>query len=187
MRNFALAASAALTMAAWASWGPAQAFETVVGGFAGQCSSNAKEGRTDAASIDVCTRAISGEVLNDHDLAGTYVNRGAMEVMNRSWDVAHQDFQAAIKIMPSLGEARIGEGAYLINMERWPEAEASISRGLELGSEEPEKGYYFRGLARWGQENFKGAYEDFHKALDLKPGWSLPKQQLAFFKVEPKS
>ncbi len=70
-------------------------------------------------------------------------------------------------------------------MERWPEAEASISRGLELGSEEPEKGYYFRGLARWGQDNFKGAYDDFHKALALRPGWNLPQQQLAYFKVTP--
>ena len=183
MRKFALAASAALGLAI--SWAPAQAFELVIGGRAGVCSSDAKAGRSDPSAIDVCTLALAGEPLNKHDLAGTYVNRGAMEYRNQSWELAHNDFQAAMKVMPDLGEAHVGDGAYLISQERWADAETMLTRGIELGSEEPEKGYYFRGLARWGQDNFKGAYEDFHKALELKPGWSLPKQQLAFFKVEP--
>ena len=186
MHRFALAASAAtFTIVAFTACGPAQAFETVVGGLAGECSAAAKQGRSDPASMNVCSTALASEPLDQHDRAGTFVNRGAMELRNKSFDDAHADFQAAVKVLPSLGEAQIGEGAYLVSQERWAEAEAAISRGLELGSEEPEKGYYFRGIARWGQDNYKGAYEDFHKALDLKPGWDLPKRQLAFFKATP--
>ena len=188
MRRFALAASAAsLTILALASAGPAQAFTTIIGGRAGQCSQDAKQGRSSQAAIDGCTMALEYEPLNQHDRAGTYVNRGAMETMNKSWEAAHSDFQAAIKAMPSLGEAHVGEGAYLVSRERWVEAEAELNRGIDLGSEELEKGYYFRAFARWGQDNFKGAYEDFSKALDLKPGWEAAKQQLGKFKVEAAS
>ena len=155
------------------------------GGLAAQCSSAAKGGLHDDSAVEVCTLALSREPLNTHDRAGTYVNRGAMELLNRDWEEAHQDFGRALKLKPDMGEAHVGEGAYLISMERWPEAEAEVSRGLDLGSEEPEKGYYFRGLARWGQENFKGAYFDFRKASELKPNWSLPRQQMANFKVSP--
>ncbi len=185
MRRFALAASAAsLTILALASVGPAQAFTTIIGGRAGRCSEDAKQGRSNPAALDGCTMALNYEPLNQHDRAGTLVNRGSMETMNNAWEAAHSDFQAAIKVMPSLGEAHVGEGAYLVNQERWTEAEAELNRGIDLGSEELEKGYYFRAFARWGQDNFKGAYEDFSKALDLKPGWEPARQQIVKFKVE---
>lgn len=179
------AAAASLTVLAWASWGPARAFELVVGGLAGHCSSDAKAGVFTQQAIDICSRALSGEPLNEHDRAGTYVNRGAIEAHNMDWEAAQADFTEALRIMPGMGEAHIGMGAYLVRQERWAEAEAEVTRGLDLGTEEPEKGYYFRGLARWGQENFRGAYFDFQHASELKPGWSLPRQQMANFKVTP--
>ena len=183
MRNFvSAAAGAALALATWSG---AHAFETVMGGLAGSCSSAAKSGQHDQRSIDLCTLAISKEALNAHDLAGTYVNRGGMELVNQDAEQAHADFDEALRIKPDMGEAHVGKGVYLIGMERWPEAEAEVTRGMDLGSEEPEKGYYFRGLARWGQENFKGAYFDFQKASELKPAWALPRQQMANFKVTP--
>ena len=164
--------------------GGAQAATLVIGGLAGECSTRARAGRTDADSRELCARAISFEPLDDHDRAGTYVNRGSMELGARMNEDAHRDFRAAIRIMPSMGEAHVGEGAYLISQQRFPEAEAEVSQGLGLGSEEPEKGYYFRAIARWGQDNYKGAYEDFNKAIALKPNWSLPREQLKNFKVE---
>jgi tetratricopeptide (TPR) repeat protein len=186
MRNTLFAAGgAALALMAWSPADKARGFETVVGGLAGQCSSDAKQGLHDLHALDICTLALAEPQLNLHDRAGTYVDRAAMEILNRDLEKAHQDFDRALKLKPDMGEAHVGEGVYLISMERWPEAEAEVSRGLDLGSEEPEKGYYFRALARWGQENFKGAYLDFRKASELKPGWLLPKQQLTNFKVTP--
>lgn len=186
MRNALPAAgAAALALMAWSPADKALGFEGVIGGLAGQCSSDAKRGLHDDHSIEVCTLALAGEPLAMHDRAGTYVNRGGMEILNKDWEDAHRDFDRALRLKPDMGEAHVGEGVYLISMERWPEAEAEVSRGLDLGSEEPEKGYYFRGLARWGQENFKGAYLDFRKASELKPNWSLPRQQLTNFKVSP--
>lgn len=178
-----VSALTAATLAIAAAFG-AGAATMVIGGLAGECSDRAHAGRHDADDLDVCSRAISYEGLSNRDLAGTYVNRGAMELMGRMNDVAHADFQAALRLMPRMGEAHIGEGAYLVGMARFGEAEGEISRGLQLGSEQPEKGYYIRAIARWGQDDFKGAYADFNRAIELKPTWSLPREQLKNFHVE---
>ena len=180
-RTVSLLAAGSLTLAAA---GAGQAATLVVGGLAGECSSRAHAGRHGGEDLEVCSRAIDSESLSSHDLAGTYVNRGAMELGSGMNEAAHADFQAALRIAPRTGEAHIGEGAYLIGMERFGEAEGEISHGLQLGSEEAEKGYYFRALARWGQEDFKGAYDDFNRAIRLKPGWALPREQLKNFHVE---
>lgn len=166
------------------AWSGAHAATLVLGGLAGRCSDLAKMGRSDADSIDICSRALAGEALNQHDRAGTFVNRGAMEIHNQEFEPADRDFREAMMIMPSMGEAHIGEGAYLVSQQRFPEAEAEISRGLTMNPEEPEKGYYFRALARWGQNDFKGAYFDFMKASELKPNWELPRRELTNFHVQ---
>ena len=40
-------------------------------------------------------------------------------------------------------------------------------------------------MARWRMDNVKGAYLDFRKALELKPGWEEATKQLAYFTVTP--
>jgi tetratricopeptide (TPR) repeat protein len=185
MRRYSLAAAgAAGVVATLLITSSAGAITMVVGGVAGQCYSAARAGRFDREAQDLCTRALAGDVLDDHDRAGTHVNRGAMELRAKDYEAAHADFREALRIQPKMGEAHVGEGAYLITMERYAEAEPLLTRGIELGIEEPEKGYYFRGVARWGKEDFKGAYLDFTKASELKPAWILPREQLAHFKVE---
>jgi tetratricopeptide (TPR) repeat protein len=181
------AALAAAFAAALALAGPpAHAITLVIGGQAGQCYQEARAGRFNAAARDICTQALdAGGGLTNHDLAGTHINRGAMEMQAKDFEAAHADFQEAIKIAPRMGEGYIGEGAYLVLMERYKDAEPLLDRGIELGVEEPEKAYYYRGMARWGQDNFKGAYLDFKKASELKPNWDLPKERLTHFQVEP--
>jgi tetratricopeptide (TPR) repeat protein len=172
----------AFTLSAWTV---ANASTVVIGGLAGHCSDLAKMGRSDPDSIGICTQALAGEPLDRHDRAGTFVNRGAMEIHNQDYAAAHRDFQEALMILPTMGEALIGEGAYLVSQQRFAEADAAITRGLALNPEEPEKGYYFRALARWGQDDFKGAYFDFKRASELKPNWELPRREMANFHVQP--
>ncbi len=129
--------------------------------------------------------ALEHDVLKPHARAGTYVNRGALLLHSREWDRAHADFAAAMALEPTLGAAHVGEGGYLITQDRYADAEREIDRGIALGTEEPEKAYYFRAMARWAQEDFRGAYLDFQKAAALKPAWALPRQQLTHFTVRP--
>lgn len=185
MRRYRLAAAgAAGAIAALCFGGSASAVTLVIGGMAGQCYNYAKAGRYDGDALDICSRALNVEPLSMRDRAGTHVNRGAMLLRAKNYEAAHADFQEALRLQPGMGEAHVGEGAYLITMQRYAEAEPLLTRGIELGIEEPEKGYYFRGVARWGRDDYKGAYLDFTKASQLKPGWSLPKEQLTYFKVE---
>jgi tetratricopeptide (TPR) repeat protein len=183
MRKYALAAAGA-AVAFGLCGGTANAFSLVVGGLGGACYAEVKAGHFTRDALDLCSRALQSEYQSDHDIAGTHVNRGAIELYNKDYEAAHADFAEAMKIEPSMGEAYVGEGAYLISMERYADAEPLLSRGIDLGVEEPEKGYYFRGISRWGQDNFKGAYLDFTKASELKPGWTLPREQLTHFHVE---
>ncbi len=179
-----LVAAAGLAVAATTA-GTAQAFETVLGGLAGACSSEAKQAVNVSHILDLCTQALDRETLPVRDRAGTFVNRGSMYLLMRSWELAHDDFQSALRLWPKLGEAHVGEGAYLLTQGRFDESEQETQRGLDLGTEEPEKAYYIRGMARWGEDDFGGAYADFHKALELKPTWDLPRQQLTHFSVKP--
>jgi tetratricopeptide (TPR) repeat protein len=181
LRTVSALAAAVLLLAALDE---ARAATMVFGGLPGQCSNLARTGRHDPDALDICTEALSASGLSLHDLAGTYVNRGSMELGARLNEDAHGDFRHALKLEPRMGEAHVGEGAYLVSQERFADAEAEISQGLTLGSEQPEKAYYFRAIARWGQNDFKGAYEDFNKAIALKPDWALPREQLKNFHVE---
>ena len=117
MRNFLYAAGgAALALTIWSGADRALGFELTIGGLAGQCSSNAKQGLHDPHALEICTKALDEATLNAHDRAGTYVNRGAMEALNRDWEEARQDFSQALRIKPDMGEAHIGQGVYLISM-----------------------------------------------------------------------
>ena len=185
MRAPVLAATvAAVALGQGAVSGPAHAASLVIGGLAGACYQDAKAGRFDQDALDTCSRALAGDPLDRHDLAGTYVNRGAMELRSKDLEAARADFLAAMAALPTLGEAYVGEGAYYVSLQRYAQAEPLLSRGIALGVEQPERAYSFRGVARWGEEDFKGAYLDFKKASELKPDWSLPKEQLANFHVQ---
>ena len=161
----------------------ARAIDSIIGGHAEQCSRDAKKGLYSPEAIENCTIAIAAESLDGHLLAATYVNRGTMYIAALNYGSALKDFDVAIAVEPTLGVAYVNRGGALVGMRKYKEAEAEIDKGLALNPEEPEKAYGNRAIARWSQDNVKGAYEDFTKALELKPDWEWPKQQLTHFTV----
>ena len=165
--------------------GSARAAVTVFGGdFAQACYQAAKSGLSRDANVEDCTRAITTEQLLGHDLAGTYVNRGALYLAQRHWDWAESDFQEALKIEPKLGEAKVNLGAAEIGMRQNRQGVDDITAGLELGSGEPEKAYFNRALGYENMGDEKSAYYDYLKAEELKPDWADPKQELVRFTVK---
>ena len=161
---------------------------TVIGdGFAADCSAAAKAAsarqtaRADA--LRACDMALQNEVLSEHDLAATHVNRGVLFLASARYPDARRDFDAAARIEPGLGEAYVNRGAALIGEARYAEGIAEINRGLALNASEPEKAYYNRALAEERQSDLKSAYFDYQKALELKPGWAMAQSELARFHV----
>lgn len=178
--RLALAAGVALI----ASAGGARGAVTVLGGgMARQCSTAALEGESAARYDDICTAALETEALSPRDRAGTYVNRGVLKLRRKEFGPAQLDFNRAIETKPDLGEAYVNRGAAAIGARRYAEGLADINRALELGLDEPEKAYYNRALAYEGLDDMKAAYFDYQKAVELKPEWDAPKNELARFTV----
>jgi tetratricopeptide (TPR) repeat protein len=174
----------AVTAVIWGVAAAAQAAVTVIGGnFARACYEAAKFGDIHADAYAGCTLAIETEPLSARDLAGTYVNRGVVSMGHQDWKDAQQDFEAALKLMPRLGEALVNRGATLVAQHRYAEGVSDLTQGLALATEEPEKAYFNRALAYEGLDDEKSAYFDYLKASELAPKWVLPRQELSRFTV----
>jgi tetratricopeptide (TPR) repeat protein len=177
-----LTAVAAIAVTAGA--GPARASVTVIGGGLAQaCSKAAIAGSALPRDEEVCTRALSEELLNPRDKAGTYVNRGIMRMRRSEWKAAMSDFDRAVYYKPDLGEIYVNRGAALLGQHRFADGLADLNKSLQLGTEEPAKAYYNRALAYEGLDDLKSAYFDYQKAMELSPEWDAPKQQLTRFHV----
>lgn len=133
-----------------------------------------------------CDRALATEPLRTRDLAATHVNRGVLLMGRMKYPAALADYDSAVRIRPKLAEGHANRGAALIALGRYQEGVAEITLGLELNTEFPEKSYYNRALGREQLDDFKGAYLDYQKALELKPDWEEPRVQLTRFTLTPK-
>jgi tetratricopeptide (TPR) repeat protein len=184
MKLFRVATGAAL--AAFFA-GPALAAVTVIGdSSAQQCSDAAYHDRADEASIEICNQAIENSMLGRRDLSGTYINRGVIYMNRGDFNGARDDFNRAIQVDPDIGEAWVNRGAIDILDKRFKDGISDIDKGLSLGTQEPAKAYYNRGVAYESIDDEKSAYLDYQQALTLEPNWDLPKQELLRFTVTRK-
>ena len=181
-----MAAALVATAALMAANGAQAAVTVIGGGLAEACSKAALTGKTEARFERVCTEALETESLSARDKAGTYVNRGVLKLRRLDWGDAIKDFNAALHMQPTMGEAYVNRGAAAIGDHRYAESLPDLNRAIELGTEEPAKVYYNRALAYEGLDDVKSAYFDYQKALELSPEWAAPKQELARFHVERK-
>jgi len=167
-----------------ATGGTAYASSIVLGGgMAEACSKAALADRSDLSSIFLCDSALDTEDLDNHDRAGTLINRGVMKLRREEFEPALSDFDAAITLVPKLGEAYVNRGAAFVGERRYQAGLDDINMALRLGVREPEKAYFNRALAYEGLDDEKSAYLDYQQALTLKPGWALPEHELLRFTV----
>ncbi len=177
--NISLLAAVLTALAA-----PAAASVMVMGtGMAADCSKAAFKGRSDREAILLCTRSLNEERLVRRDRAGTLVNRGVMLLRTRDYTAARADFDKAIDLEPTLGEAFVNRGVTLMADQSYSEALVDIERGMALGVDEPAKAYYNRALVQESLGDARAAYYDYLKAQELAPGWVLPARQLVRFTV----
>lgn len=176
--------SAAMGLVALGLAGPAAAAVTVIGdSSAYDCSQAAFHERIDDAALTICNQAVSSPFLDRRDLAGTYINRGVILMGRNDYPAARLDFDHAIRVDPSIGEAWVNRGAVNIIDKRYQDGISDIDKGLDLGTQEPAKAYYNRAVAYEGIDDEKSAYLDYQQALVLQPDWDLPKRELLRFTV----
>jgi tetratricopeptide (TPR) repeat protein len=153
---------------------------------AGQCSQAAIAGRSDASSESYCTTALNEDTLSAEDRAGTFVNRGVMKLRREEFESSRADFNAALALVPTMGEAWVNRGAMWVGEKRYQAGLDDLNKGLALGVKEKEKVYFNRALAYEGLDDEKSAYFDYQHALQLKPDWLLPQKELLRFHVSQK-
>ncbi len=161
---------------------PANAFVLVIGNqLAADCYQMAKAGINTEESVATCDSALQNAPLDPHDRAGTYVNRGAIEVAMGRIPAAMDDYNRGISIKPDLADAYVDRAGAFIFLKKFPEAMADVNRGIELGPTYPFVGYYNRAVAEQLTGDFKAAYQDYKKSLELEPKFKPAADRLKDF------
>lgn len=153
------------------------------GGFAQRCYEAAKDGKLDDTSLGLCDMALLSEPLSDADRGGTYVNRGVMRLRRHELALAQADLDQGVALNPIAGDGWLDRGAAYLAQHRWREGLEYMNKALQLGVSEPEKAYFNRAIAEEGLDNEKAAYFDYQHALQIKPDWQAPQQELLRFTV----
>lgn len=168
-------AIAALTLAA-----SANAQVIVIGGGLGKDCFHAASLASGALTTreGTCTDAIESRTLTNRNLTATHINRGIIRMHAGKFEGAIEDYQAAQKLRPSFGAAYLNEGAARIGAGDPEMAIPLLKKALELETHDPHAAHYNLGLAYEATGNVQEAYYAFTKALELKPDWTLPKNQL---------
>jgi len=163
----------------------AQAAVTVLGnGLAHTCFAAAEFGGGNPEDgIKACSEALEQMALPVRDRAATFVNRGIIYSRIDEPMMAIADYDKGIEMEPNLGEAYVDRGASLIVLSRYDEAVQDIDRGIAMGSNRLQIAYYDRGLAQEALGNVRAAYEDYKKATEIEPDFTLASSQLARFRI----
>jgi tetratricopeptide (TPR) repeat protein len=139
-----------------------------------------------STSVTICNFALEDASLTSQDILATHVNRGILLMAGGRYIDAMHDFDSAIAIDKSVGEAWINRGAALLGQGKWVDSIAALDAGLKLNPSEPEKAYFNRAIADEALDDPKSAYFDFSKAAELKPDWEQPRIELERFTVSAK-
>lgn len=182
MRLKLIIAAAAAAMAAQTA--SAQVF--VIGqGLGGECYQKTKQGYVNFRSAEeVCTRALREQAMTKTNRAATYVNRGVLRMREGMYEESLADYSEAKRLSPDLGPVYLNEGAAHIYLKDFQSAIAPLDRAIDLESADLFAAYYNRAIARENTGDVDGAYYDFQKSLELKPGWEPAELQLTRFTVE---
>jgi tetratricopeptide (TPR) repeat protein len=146
--------------------------------------SAAMEARWKADAIGACDDALKSAQMNRIDEASTWVNRGILEMSRERYKNARGNFKEALNLLPKLPEAHVDMGSALINLQQYAEGAKETELGLQLGSHEPERGYYNLGIAYEEMGDLQKSYESFRKASELAPDWQDPQRQMARFTLQ---
>ncbi|HEX4077275.1 MAG TPA: hypothetical protein VHX61_00165 [Rhizomicrobium sp.] len=183
MRFSTLAGIAVLATAAVGVQTADAAVSVVGNGVAHSCFQFAEFGGNPTDGIATCSFALDQTALSVKDRAATFVNRGILHARDNNSDAALADYDRGIALNAALGEAYVDRGALLIVLRRYDDALADLDKGISLGANRLQIAYYDRAIVDEALGNIRAAYEDYKKAVDIQPDFSLATQQLARFRV----
>jgi tetratricopeptide (TPR) repeat protein len=185
--RFGLFSIVAISAACLFASGASAAVSVVGNGAAHSCFEFAEFGGNITDGILTCDFALEQTTLTVKDRAATYVNRGILRGRKDEAEGALSDYNRGISLNPALGEAYVDRGAVMIVLKRYDDALADLDKGITLGANRPQIAYYDRAIVDEALGNIRAAYEDYKKAAEIQPDFTLATEQLARFRVVRKS
>lgn len=156
---------------------------TVGGPLSQLCYESALSADGRRSALEGCTRALQEESLRGPDLAATYVNRGIVLMSGRHFNEADSDFDSALRLNDALPDAWLNKGFLRLRQGNGQEALPLIQKGMDSGAGNQALAFFARGVAHEQMGDFSLAYADLKRAQQLEPGWALPKEYLASYRV----
>ena len=135
-----------------------------------------------AEAISACDAALASPLLGK-DRAATFDNRGIVYDSTGDYSAALADYDSSIKLDQNLGDAWLNRGVALIHLKRTEEALLDIQRGVALGPNMQQVGYYDLGVAQQSLGHIREVYDAYKQALAADPSFVPAAEALKNFRV----
>jgi len=100
---------------------------------------------------------------------------------------ARADFETAIKLNPDLPKFYVNYGAVLIHMHDYDGAVEALDTAIQgLEEKDVHEALYNRAIAYDRKKQYKAAYLDLKRALELRPDWPDAQKAISRYKVDAK-
>jgi len=166
----------------------ASAQVTVFGsGAAKDCYLQTKTGDPGRIStIQLCESALDEISLSQKNRVATYVNIGILNMRAGRYKKANSWYERALNADIGISETYINYAASLIYMGAHEKAIKYVSKAIELGTDKMPEALYNRAIAYDYTQNYRLAYKDLKRALELKPDWPPAIKAINNYSVQTK-
>jgi len=103
--------------------------------------------------------------------------KAAQEASKNNYDKAIEYCDKILKKDPDNVDALLRKGSYLNTLERYPKAEASFAKAIQLAPDYNSLSYYMLGLTQYNQQKFGAAKGNFKTFLDSGKGRKNQRQK----------
>jgi tetratricopeptide (TPR) repeat protein len=114
--------------------------------------------------------------------AALMVDRGVIQARLGNNAAALSDYNSAIAMDATLGDAYVSRAGVLVAMKRYDEARTDIAQGLALNASNLHAAYYSRAVIEEESGDVKAAYRDYNQALAIKPDFAPASRELSRFR-----
>lgn len=134
-------------------------------------------------AIDGCSRSLEQEALMPRDRAATLVNRGILYMGRGNGAAADADFDKALAMDQRLSDAWLNKGFLRLRQGDGRDALPLLQKGIDTGARRQALAIFARGVAFEQMGEYARAYADLKQAQELEPGWPLPTEYLASYRL----
>ena len=125
-----------------------------------------------------CDYALDYADLNLRDRAATFANRGIIYAGLGNYEAAMSDYDTAIALTPKSPESYVNRGNAFFMMRDFMMAMDDYEHSMDLGIRQLHLVHYNMGMVYEIQGNDETALRHYEKALELNPGWELPRNRM---------